>query len=227
MEPEPRTTENREPLTGNIAEIRLHAILDVDVAAARGWTPSDLARAFLDGGAPLIQLRAKRLPSGAFLALCDEVVAAAEPYKCAVIVNDRVDLAAMSRAAGTHVGQEDIPPAAARGILGARAVIGFSTHTTAQIEAAAGEPISYLAIGPVFGTRTKNTGYESIGLEMVSQAARLARGIPVVAIGGITLESARSVIAAGAAGVAVIGDLLAGGAPQARVAAYQRALRDS
>jgi len=133
----------------------------------------------------------------------------------------------MSGAAGAHVGQDDIPPAAARRILGPRAIIGHSTHTTAQIEAAAREPISYLAIGPVFGTRTKNTGYESVGLEMVSQAARLAGGLPVVAIGGITLESARSVIVAGAAGVAVIGDLLAGGTPQARVAAYQRALRDS
>ncbi len=133
----------------------------------------------------------------------------------------------MSGAAGAHVGQEDIPPAAARRILGPGAVIGHSTHTTAQIEAAVREPISYLAIGPVFGTLTKNTGYESVGLEMVSQAARLARGLPVVAIGGITLETARSVIAAGAAGVAVIGDLLAGGTPQARVAAYQRALRDS
>jgi thiamine-phosphate pyrophosphorylase len=162
-----------------------------------------------------------------FLTLCDEVVAAAEPYKCTIIVNDRVDLAAMSGAAGVHVGQDDIPPAAARRILGTRAVLGCSTHTTAQIEAAAREPISYLAIGPVFGTRTKNTGYQSVGLEMVGQAARLGRGLPVVGIGGITLESARSVIAAGAAGVAVIGDLLAGASPQARVAAYQRALHDS
>ena len=153
------------------------------------------------------------------------MVKAAETYRCAIIVNDRVDLAAMSRAAGAHVGQEDVPPAAARRILGAGAVIGYSTHTTAQVEAAAREPISYLAIGPVFGTRTKDTGYESVGLEMVSQAARLARGLPVVAIGGITLESARSVIAAGAAGVAVIGDLLAGGTPEARVAAYQQVLR--
>jgi thiamine-phosphate pyrophosphorylase len=156
--------------------------------------------------------------------LCDEVVAAAEPYKCAVIVNDRVDLAAMSGAAGAHVGQEDIPPAAARRILGPGAVIGYSTHTTAQIEAAAREPISYLAIGPVFGTRTKDTGYESVGLEMVSQAARLARGIPVVAIGGVTLETAPSVLASGARAVAVIGDLLAGGRPRERVAAYLRTL---
>jgi len=229
MEPEPRTrTRNSEPGTQNIhvhvQAIGLHAILDVDVAAAHGWEPADLAKAYLDGGAPLIQVRAKQLPSGAFLALCDTVVKAAESYTVAVIVNDRVDVAAMSGAAGVHVGQEDVPPAAARRILGARAVIGYSTHTTAQIEAAAREPISYLAIGPVFGSRTKDTGYESVGLEMVREASRLARGLPVVAIGGITLESTPSVVAAGAAGVAVIGDLLAGGTPQARVAAYQRAL---
>jgi thiamine-phosphate diphosphorylase len=214
-----------EPRTRNIDTIRLHAILDVDVAAAHGWAAADLAKAFLAGGAELIQIRAKRLPSGAFLALCDTVVKVAESYKAAVIVNDRVDLAAMSGAAGVHVGQEDVPPAAARRILGERAVIGYSTHTTAQIEAAAREPISYLAIGPVFGSRTKDTGYESVGLEMVREASRRARGLPVVAIGGITLESAPSVVAAGAAGIAVIGDLLAGGTPETRVAAYQRALR--
>ena len=214
-----------EPGTRNIGTIRLHAILDVDLAAAHGWRPHDLARAFLDGGAQLVQLRAKHLPSGAFLALCDALAAAAAPYRCAVIVNDRVDLAAMSGAAGVHVGQEDVPPAGARRILGDHAIVGYSTHTTAQIDAAAHEPISYLAIGPVFGTRTKDTGYESVGLEMVREASRLARGLPVVAIGGITLESAPSVVAAGAAGVAVIGDLLAGGTPDARVAAYQRALR--
>ena len=140
-------------------------------------------------------------------------------------MNDRVDLAAMSGAAGTHVGQEDVPPAAARRILGDRAIVGYSTHTTAQIEAAAREPISYLAIGPVFGTRTKDTGYESVGLDMVREATRLAGQLPVVAIGGITLETAPSVLAAGATGIAVIGDLLAGGTPEARVAAYQRALR--
>ena len=204
--------------------VRLHAILDVDVATASGWQPRDLAKAFLDGGAPLIQLRAKQLASGAFLALCDDVVKAAEPYRCTIIVNDRVDLAAMSGAAGVHVGQEDVPPVAARQILGPSAMIGYSTHTAAQVQAAAREPISYLAVGPVFGTRTKDTGYEAVGLGMVSEAARLAGGLPVVAIGGITLESAASVIAAGAAGVAVIGDLLAGGAPATRVSAYQRAL---
>ena len=213
-----------EPGTRNIGTIRLHTILDVDVAAAHGWRSHDLAQAFLDGGAQLIQVRAKQLPSGAFLTLCDAVVKAAEPFQAAVIVNDRVDLAAMSGAAGVHVGQDDVPPAAARTILGDRAIVGYSTHTTAQIEAAAREPISYLAIGPVFGTRTKDTGYAAVGLGRVAEAVRLSGGVPVVAIGGITLETAPAVLAAGARAVAVIGDLLAGGSPRERVAAYLRTL---
>ena len=197
----------------------------MDVAAAHGWPPIELGRAFLDGGAPLIQIRAKQLPSGAFLTLCDEVIKAAEGYACVVVVNDRVDLAVMAGAAGAHVGQEDVPPAAARRILGADAILGFSTHTTGQIEAATREPISYLAIGPVFGTRTKATGYDAVGLDRVEEAVRLSGGTPVVAIGGITLDTAASVVAAGATGVAVITDLLAGNTPTQRIAEYLRILR--
>jgi thiamine-phosphate pyrophosphorylase len=151
----------------------------------------------------------------------------AEAYQCTIVVNDRVDLAAMSGAAGVHVGQDDVPPAAVRRILGAQAIVGYSTHTVEQIEAAARQPISYLAIGPVFGTRTKETGYDAVGLERVREAVRRAGGIPVVAIGGITLETAPDVIAAGASGVAVIADLLAGGSPERRVAAYLKDLRRS
>lgn len=202
----------------------LHAIVDVDVATAAGWDVARLAAAFLDGGATVIQLRAKRLPSGAFLARADNLVRAAAPYGASIIVNDRVDLALLAGAAGAHVGQEDLPPAAARRLLGPHATIGYSTHTVAQIEAAAEEPISYIAVGPVFGTQTKATGYDAVGLALVAEAARRSRGKPVVAIGGITLERAPQVIAAGASGVAVISDLLAGGDPAARVAAYLRAL---
>jgi thiamine-phosphate pyrophosphorylase len=92
------------------------------------------------------------------------------------------------------------------------------------VEAASIEPVSYIAIGPVFGTRTKATGYEPIGLALVSEAARVSRGHPVVAIGGITLETAPAVIAAGASSVAVISDLLATGDPAARVRAFLGAL---
>ena len=102
----------------------------------------------------------------------------------------------------------------------------MSTHTREQWEQALREPISYVAIGPVFGSVTKQTGYDAIGLETVTKVstAAAARGLPVVAIGGITIENAVSVIEAGAASVAVISDLLKGD-PEARCREFLRALK--
>jgi len=170
----------------------------------------------------VLQVRAKRLASGAFLDLCDTVVRLGTAEDARIIVNDRVDLAALSGAAGVHVGQDDISPASARAQLGAGAVVGLSTHDEAQILRALREPISYLAVGPVFGTRTKATGYDAVGLDLVRAARRLAGELPIVAIGGITLDNAGSVLDAGATAVAVITDLLAGDDPAARVASYNR-----
>jgi len=204
----------------------LHAILDVDTAERAGWAPADLGRAFLDGGATWIQIRAKRLPSADFLELCDSVVRSAEPHRATVIVNDRADLARLSAAAGVHVGQDDLTPVAVRRLLGPEAIVGYSTHTTDQFVAALLEPVSYIAVGPVFGTSTKETGYEAVGLELVSAAAARVHGRPLVAIGGITLDRVPSVIAAGASAVAVIGDLLAANDPAKRVAAYIRVLNE-
>lgn len=124
-----------------------------------------------------------------------------------------------------HVGQEDLPPAAARALVGPSAIVGCSTHTVAQVEAAVREPVTYVAIGPVFATSTKDTGYRAVGLEMVRAAVDRSAGLPIVAIGGITLERAPDVLRAGASAVAVVGDLLASADPTARVAAYCRALR--
>jgi len=202
----------------------LHAIVDADAASRAGWTPADLARAFLDGGATLIQLRAKQLASGSFLDLCDAVVVLAKPYGAQVVVNDRVDLARLSRAHGVHLGQDDVPPLEARRQLGSAAIIGYSTHTLDQIDQAPLQALSYMAIGPVFATGSKDTGYEAVGLDMVRAASARSSGRPVVAIGGITLDRAPAVIAAGASAVAVIGDLLATSDPRQRVQAYLRAL---
>jgi thiamine-phosphate pyrophosphorylase len=198
--------------------------VDTELAGRAGWTPIDLARAFLDGGATLIQLRVKQLGSAAFLDLSDAAVRLAHPYRANVIVNDRADIALLSGAAGVHVGQDDLPPSAARRLLGEGAIVGLSTHTAAQVEGALRERISYVAVGPVFGTRTKDTGYTAVGLELVGTAAQLAGTTPVVAIGGITLENARSVIDAGAAAVAVIGDLLLGNDPRGRTQAFLQRL---
>jgi thiamine-phosphate pyrophosphorylase len=177
----------------------------------------------LDGGARVLQLRAKALPSGALLELADTLVELAGDYEALVIVNDRVDVARLSGADGVHVGQEDLPPSTAREQLGPNAVVGFSTHTVMQIEAALREPVSYIAVGPVFGTSTKETGYTAVGLDLISAAARAAGAIPVVAIGGVTLDNTRSAIDAGASSVAVISDLLVGD-PVERVKAFLRLL---
>jgi thiamine-phosphate pyrophosphorylase len=206
---------------------RLHAIVDVALAGRAGWTPIDLAQAFFDGGATVVQLRAKQLDSAAFLDLADAAVRLAHSYQASIIVNDRVDVALISGATGVHVGQDDLPPAAARRLLGEQALIGVSTHTIGQIEGAVGEPVDYVAVGPVFGTRSKETGYDAVGLDLVGAAAQMAHDKPVVAIGGITLENSQSVISAGAAAVAVISDLLVGNDPRARTAAFVRRLEQN
>jgi thiamine-phosphate pyrophosphorylase len=157
------------------------------------------------------------------LELSDALVSMADEYTAGIIVNDRVDVALLARARGVHVGQDDLAPAAARDQLGPAAIVGYSTHSVRQVEAAPQDPVSYIAVGPVFGTSTKDTGYSAVGLGLVSAAARLARPIPVVAIGGVTLDNARSAIDAGASAVAVISDLLTDD-PAARVRAYLQIL---
>jgi len=204
---------------------RLYAIVDVDVCAGAGHTPLDVTRAFLTAGVQLIQIRAKSWQSGAFLDLTQAAVADAASAEATIIVNDRADIAALAGAPGLHVGQEDLGPADARRIVGEDTWLGLSTHTEAQWTDALRAPISYVAIGPVFGTGTKATGYDAVGLQTVRlvAAAAAARGLPVVAIGGITMERAPEVIAAGASAVAVISDLLTG-SPEARARAFIRAL---
>jgi thiamine-phosphate pyrophosphorylase len=141
-------------------------------------------------------------------------------------VNDRADIARLASATGVHVGQDDLAARDVRRIVGDAAIVGLSTHTPEQMDAAVREPVSYVAVGPVFGTSSKHTGYDAIGLEAVRDAARraAAANLPLVAIGGVTVERAPEVITAGAASVAVISDLLATGDPEARVRAYVRAL---
>jgi len=201
---------------------RLYPIVDADVCRERGLEPRAVALACLHGGARVVQLRVKTGSSARFLDLATQIVAAAGPFGAAVIVNDRADIARMARAAGVHVGQDDLPPGAVRDVLG-DGVIGLSTHDPPQVDEAVRTAADYVAVGPVFGTATKDTGYSARGLELVRHAA--GRGKPVVAIGGITLEQAPEVIGAGAGAVAVITDLLNGGDPESRVRDYIRALQ--
>jgi len=192
---------------------------------SRGLDPGDLCGAWLDAGVSLIQLRAKRLTFGPMLRLAEHLVTRISGGDARLIVNDRVDVAVLCGAAGVHLGQDDLAPLAARAMLGDRALVGLSTHAPAQVEEALRQPIDYLAIGPVFPTGTKLQPDPLVGLAGVEAAARRARprGLPVVAIGGITLATAAAVIEAGASSVAVISDLL-GGDPAARAREFVRAL---
>lgn len=193
-----------------------------------GWTLSALADAYLAGGARFIQIRSKHTASGAFLGLCEDVVARARKAGATVIVNDRADIAKLSGADGVHVGQDDLDPVSARRILGGSATIGISTHSPDQVRAASKMAVDYIAVGPIFGTSTKDTGHRDVGTAFVSEAAAILReadcATPIVAIGGMTLERAPHVIRAGAASVAVISDLLSTGNPEARVREYLRTL---
>jgi thiamine-phosphate pyrophosphorylase len=202
---------------------RLYAVLDRDVADRFGWQLDDLARACLAGGARLLQIRAKQLASGRFLDLSERIVGEASTAGARVIVNDRADVAALAGAWGVHVGQEDVPPNTIRQAFGERLAIGLSTHSREQVLDVPSELLAYVAVGPVFRTATKDTGYEPVGLDLVRVAAFAAEGrrtVPVVAIGGIDLEHAPRVIEAGATSVAVISDLFTGGNPEARTRAF-------
>lgn len=161
----------------------------------------------------------KAASSREFFDVTTAVMERARACHAQVIVNDRADIAQLSGATGVHVGQEDLDALSVRRMLGEAAVVGLSTHTADQLRSAIGQPVSYVATGPVFGTATKDTGYPAVGLDSVRRAAAVAhpKGIAVVAIGGITLQRAASVMDAGADAVAVISDLLITGNPAARV----------
>lgn len=204
----------------------LYAIVDVDVCLASDRDPVRTAEGFLAAGVAMVQVRAKRVGSGDLLALVDRLAPAAVRAGATLIVNDRVDVA-RTAGLGVHLGQTDLPVADARAILGPEAVIGLSTHSRAELMAALEAPSSYVAYGPVFATRTKANPDPVVGLAGVADAAVLAHaaGRPLVAIGGITLATARQVIAAGADAVAVIGDLVhAHEDPAARAQRFLRTL---
>lgn len=187
---------------------------------AHGVDPLDAAAAFFRAGVRMVQLRVKSDADADFLRLADALVSEARRHGARVVINDRADIARMAKADGVHVGQDDLPVEVARRVVGKAAIVGISTHDEAQLEAALASSADYVAVGPVYATTTKDTGYAPRGLALVRAAA--SRGRPIVAIGGITLARAPEVLEAGAALLAVITDLLATGDPEARARDYLR-----
>jgi thiamine-phosphate pyrophosphorylase len=185
--------------------VRLCVITDSALAPGRDHLA--IARAALAGGADMIQLRDKRPDLAALLPQAREIQARCRERGALFIVNDRLDLALAADADGAHVGQEDLPAAAARALLGPGKLLGVSTHDRTQAEAAVRAGADYIGFGPLFPTGTKLTGYQARGLDFLREI-RAAVGVPILAIGGIALDNIDEVVRAGA-GAAIISAIVA------------------
>jgi thiamine-phosphate pyrophosphorylase len=185
---------------------RLYVILD---ATLLNNSPCDCAQELAAAGVRLLQYRDKSASARDLLETSRKLVLALSSREASLIVNDRPDVAALAGAAGVHVGQEDLDPEQARVVVGEQMWVGVSTHNLKQFRRAAATSADYIAVGPIFATTSKVDPDPVVGLEMVRQVRPLTDK-PIVAIGGITLERAASVIAAGADSVTVIRDVLRG-----------------
>lgn len=197
---------------------RLHLCVITDATLAPGRDHVAIAKAALAGGADMIQLRDKAGDLRALLPQARAIRALCRSHGAIFIVNDRLDLALAAGADGVHVGQEDLPAEATRRLLPPGRILGVSTHSREQGEAARASGADYIGFGPMFATGTKDTGYTPRGLEALREI-RAAVPLPILAIGGITLENVADVIAAGATAPAVISAVVA--APGITAAAAQ------
>jgi thiamine-phosphate pyrophosphorylase len=198
-----------------------YPILDTEVAARHGVDPVFAAAGILEAGAQVLQFRHKGFLSREIFEQMGRIAALCRDARVLFVVNDRADLAVLMGAA-LHLGQDDLPPTAARRVTGPETLIGFSTHNERQLRAAQSEPVDYLALGPIFGTASKDNPDPTVGLEELRRLRTLTER-PLVAIGGITRDNARDVLAAGAGSLSVIGDLFpANGNVRARVEDWLR-----
>ena len=182
-----------------------------------------MIEAALNGGVTAVQLRCKHRPDREVFELARRARALTREHEALFLVNDRVDIALASDADGVHLGVDDLPIEDARRIGGPDFVIGYSPETDAQAQDAAARGADHLGVGPVFGTATKADAGTAIGLQTVTQRADLA-GIPIIGIGGITASNARSVIDAGAVGVAVVSAISIQGDPRRAAEMLRRVL---
>jgi len=178
-----------------------------DKRLARKSSHLEIIKELVRGGARLVQVRDKETPARELLLDLRRCVEFADKHGVLIVVNDRCDLALSSGTDGVHLGQEDLPPAAARTILGSKKIIGYSTHNLAQVKGSSSMPVSYIGVGPIFGTSTKSSANPTLGVLELGRACRQSSK-PVVAIGGIHLSQIPAVLAAGAASAAVISDLM-------------------
>ena len=181
--------------------------LVTDDGCLQGRALIDCVREALDGDVTLVQYRAKTASSAEMYAEALQLKALCDSFKVPLIINDRLDIAMAVGAAGVHLGQDDLPCAAARKILGEDYIIGVSAHNPAEAKAALQSGADYLGCGAVFGTATK-ADVKKLGTEGLEAICK-AKGLPVVGIGGVTADNYREVRAAGADGAAIVSGILA------------------
>lgn len=189
---------------GDLRRERLHwaRLYFVCEARPRGNDPEPMLRAAMSGGAGMVELRDQEQAPVAIERSGATYRRVADTYSALFIVNDDPELARELSADGVHVGQDDIAPAEARRILGPDAIVGLSTHSAEQVEAAQSEPIDYISVGPIWETPTKQ-GRPATGLELISAAAE-SSVLPWFAIGGIDTSNVEQVVAAGARRICVV-----------------------
>lgn len=186
---------------------KIYPITDVRLS---GISHAEQVERLIEGGATLIQLREKHASPREFFESAKIAIDIARAHNVKIIINDRVDIALALKADGVHLGQDDLPPSAARQILGLDAIIGFSTHSVEQAVLAKGLDVDYIAIGPIFETGSKENPDPVIGLEELSAAQKQIDGIALVAIGGIGINNISDVLLSGAESVALISGVVGG-----------------
>lgn len=197
-------------------ELDLGVYLVTDRPALLGRALLDVVAAAVAGGASMVQLREKTASTREFVELARAVLGVTRPRGVPLLINDRLDVALAAGADGVHVGQDDMHPRDVRALLGPEALIGLSVTGEDEARGAIGLPVDYLGAGPVFATATKKDAGAPQGLAGLRRMVALAQ-VPVVAIGAISLDNAASVMAAGAAGLAVVSAICS--APDPRLAA--------
>lgn len=181
--------------------------LVTDDGCLQGRALIDCVREALEGGVTLVQYRAKTASSAEMYAEALQLKALCDSFNVPLIINDRLDIAMAVGAAGVHLGQDDLPCAAARKLLGEDYIIGVSAHNPAEAKTALQSGADYLGCGAVFGTATK-ADVKKLGTEGLTAICR-EKGLPVVGIGGVTADNYREVRAAGADGAAIVSGILA------------------
>ena len=181
--------------------------LVTDDGCLQGRPLLDCVREALEGGVTLVQYRAKTASSAEMYAEALQLKALCDSFNVPLIINDRLDIAMAVGAAGVHLGQDDLPCAAARKILGEDYIIGVSAHNPAEAKTALQSGADYLGCGAVFGTATK-ADVKKLGTDGLAAICK-AKGLPVVGIGGVTADNYREVRAAGADGAAIVSGILA------------------